>query len=157
MLRQGRFTHQVVRTSDKDQNKSNIYCRALNTLAYIHTYIHTYCIAQNFRGSLISRIFNCSRKYFNENSWYAACGVRVQRVREIISTKSSKIAIRENLDPRKFSAIRYCTILFIYWSDKDLRNKILLFYYWWKYEVPERGKKTLFGKNNYFGGICWLQ
>ena len=66
-----------------------------------------YHIALNFRGSLISRIFNCSQKYFNESFWHAACSVRVQRVHEIISMKSSKIAICENLDPRKFSAIRY--------------------------------------------------
>ena len=31
----------------------------------------------------------------------------MQQVREIISTKSSKIPIHENLDPRKFNAIQY--------------------------------------------------
>ena len=31
----------------------------------------------------------------------------MQQICKVISTKSSKIAIRENLDPRKFSAIRY--------------------------------------------------
>ena len=31
----------------------------------------------------------------------------MQRISEIILMKSSKIAIRENLDPRKFSTIRY--------------------------------------------------
>ena len=70
-------------------------------------YIRNYHIALNFRGSLISRnswIFNCSRKYFNENVWHVACGVHVQRIRE---TKSSKITFRENLDPPKFSAIQY--------------------------------------------------
>ena len=36
--------------------------------------------------------------------------MRIQRVREIISTKSSKIAICENLDPQKFSAIRYTRV-----------------------------------------------
>ena len=35
------------------------------------------------------------------------CSVRMQQIHETISTKSSKIAIHENLDPRKFSAIRY--------------------------------------------------
>ena len=42
---------------------------------------------------------------------YYVCGVRGQRIHENISTKSSKIAIRENLDPRKFSAIRYPFVL----------------------------------------------
>ena len=37
----------------------------------------------------------------------AACAWFRQRICEIISTKSSKTTIRENLDPRKFSAIRY--------------------------------------------------
>ena len=67
-----------------------------------------YRIALNFRGSLISwisRIFNHLRKYFNKNFRHAACGVCAQWVREIISMKSSKIAIRKNLDPRKFSAV----------------------------------------------------
>ena len=32
-----------------------------------------------------------------------------QRIREIISTKFKKTAIRENLDPRNISAIRYYT------------------------------------------------
>ena len=31
----------------------------------------------------------------------------MQQIREIISTKSSKIAIRKNLDPRNFSPILY--------------------------------------------------
>ena len=38
---------------------------------------------------------------------HVVCGMPVQRVHKIISMKSSKIAIRENLDPQKFSAIRY--------------------------------------------------
>ena len=33
--------------------------------------------------------------------------VCVQQICEIILTKSSKIAIRENLDPRKFNTIQY--------------------------------------------------
>ena len=57
--------------------------------------------------SRISRIFNCSWIYFNENFWHVACSVCVQWIREIISMKSLKIAVCENLDPRKFSAIRY--------------------------------------------------
>ena len=60
-----------------------------------------------FHRSLISQIFNRSQKYFNENFWHAACSVRVQRIRKIISAKSSQIAIHENLDPQKFSAIQY--------------------------------------------------
>ena len=135
-----------------------------------------YRLAQNFRGSLISRISrisNRSRNYFNENFWHVKhmqkrrwttsrsylgvfCRIRKgrstkrylrsrhcfahncelergrrsrqcvldrtclyatpilhyvtawawfrQRIREFIS---SKTAIRENLDPRKFSAVRY--------------------------------------------------
>ena len=39
--------------------------------------------------------------------YIAACAWFRQRIREIISTKCSKTAIRENLDPRKFSAIWY--------------------------------------------------
>ena len=38
---------------------------------------------------------------------HVAYSVRVQRICEIISTNSSKIAIHENLDPRKFSAKQY--------------------------------------------------
>ena len=34
--------------------------------------------------------------------------VRVQQIREIVSAKSSKIAIRENLDPRKFVLYGIC-------------------------------------------------
>ena len=67
-------------------------------------------IALNFRGSLMSRIlqiFNHSQKYFNENLWHMAFGVRVQWICKIISTKSSEIAIRENLDSQKFCTIRY--------------------------------------------------
>ena len=62
-----------------------------------------YRIALNFRGSLISRIlqiFNHARKYFSENFWHAACSVRMQRIREIIPTKFSKIASCENLDSK---------------------------------------------------------
>ena len=40
----------------------------------------------------------------------AACSVRMQQIHKIISTKSSKIAIRKNLDPRKFNAIRYVAL-----------------------------------------------
>ena len=81
------------------------------------TVVWKYRIMQNFRGSLISRIFNRSWKYFNENFWHVACGVCVQWICKIISTKSSKIAIRENLDTQKFSAIRYkfCTASNRYW------------------------------------------
>ena len=43
----------------------------------------------------------------------------MQQIREITSTKSSNIAIRENLDPRKFSAIRY--LIKIYWLLHKLR------------------------------------
>ncbi len=35
------------------------------------------------------------------------CGIFEERIREIISMKFSKTAIRENLDPRNISAIRY--------------------------------------------------
>ena len=35
------------------------------------------------------------------------CGVRVHRIREIISMKSLKITIYENFDPQNFSAIWY--------------------------------------------------
>ena len=38
---------------------------ALSRAAVNHSMPH-YRIALNFRGSLLSRIFNCSRKYFNE-------------------------------------------------------------------------------------------
>ena len=37
----------------------------------------------------------------------AACSVRMQQIHKIISTKSSIIAIHKNVDPRKFSTIRY--------------------------------------------------
>ena len=63
-----------------------------------------------FHWSLISRIlqiFNRSWKYFNENFWHAVCSVCVQWLREITSTKSSQIALHENLDPQKFSTIQY--------------------------------------------------
>ena len=76
----------------------------------LQTWVDCHCyyrIALNFRGSLISRIFSRLRKYSNENFWYAVCSVRVQQIHESISMKSSKIAIHENLDPWKFSAIRY--------------------------------------------------
>ena len=66
----------------------------------------TYCIVLKFCGSLISWIFNRLWKYFNENFWHAACSVYAQRIHEIFSTKSSKITIRKNLDPRKFSTIQ---------------------------------------------------
>ena len=64
--------------------------------------IVTYCIALNFRECLISWSL---RKYFNENFWCAVCSVCMQRIREIISTNSSKTDILENLDPWKFSQI----------------------------------------------------
>ena len=41
-----------------------------------------------------------------------ACSVHVQRICKIISTKSSKIVVHENLDPQKFSAIRYIQCCF---------------------------------------------
>ena len=75
-----------------------------------------YRIALNFCVSLISwisQIFNCSRKLFQRNFWYAACTVRVQQIRKIISTKFSKIAICENLDPQKFSTVRYAVGYFL--------------------------------------------
>ena len=90
----------------------------------IKRYWHYYCIALNFRGSLFSRIsciFNHSRKYFNEKFWHAACSVRVQQIREINSMKSSKIAIRENLDPRRFSAIWYIATISAFCRDGQLR------------------------------------
>ena len=60
----------------------------------------------------ISQSFNHSRKYFNENFWHTVCSVCVQRIRKLVSTKSSKITIRKkNLDPQKFSTIRYCSCL----------------------------------------------
>ena len=37
-----------------------------------------------------------------------ACSVHMQRIREIIATKPSKIAICENLDTRKFSTNGSC-------------------------------------------------
>ena len=49
-------------------------------------------------------------KIFDTRRAVCACSVRVQRIREIISTNFSKIAICENLDPRKFSAIRYVCV-----------------------------------------------
>ena len=82
----------------------------LGTLPRLPMYKFVYRIALNFSGFLISRIsriFNCLRKHFKGNFWHAACSVHIQRIRKIISTKTSKIAIRENLDPPKFSAIRY--------------------------------------------------
>ena len=39
-----------------------------------------------------------------------ARGVRVQRICEIILMKISKIAIRKNLGPQKFCAIRYTVL-----------------------------------------------
>ena len=41
--------------------------------------------------------------------YVAVCAWFRQRLRKIISTKSSKTTIRQNLDPQKFSAIRYIT------------------------------------------------
>ena len=64
-----------------------------------------YRIVLNFRMSLFSWILNRSQKIFQWN--FLTRGVCEQQIREIISTKSSKIAIRENLNPREFSAIRY--------------------------------------------------
>ena len=48
---------------------------------------------------------------------YYMCGMCVQQIHKIISTKSSKVAICENLDPRKFSAIWYVTFqcFFVIW------------------------------------------
>ena len=63
-----------------------------------------YRIALNFHGSLISRIFNRFQQYFSKNFWHTACSVRVQQIRKIISIKP---LFTKNLDPRKFSAIRY--------------------------------------------------
>ncbi len=42
------------------------------------------------------------------------CGIFEERIREIISTKFSKTGIRENLDPRNISAIRYTTLILRY-------------------------------------------
>ena len=64
-----------------------------------------YSIALNFRGSLISRIsriFNCLRKYFNESTQRAVCACS-----EFAKLSHEIFAIRENLDPQKFSDIRY--------------------------------------------------
>ena len=73
-------------------------------------------IVLNFRRSLISRIlwiFNHSRKISMKNFWDTVCSVRVQRICKIISTNSSQIAIHKNLDPRKFSTIRYAVYIII--------------------------------------------
>ena len=59
--------------------------------------------------------------------------MRVQRICEIISTKSPKIAIRENLDPRKFSAIRY------YWKEETLRNVL---YFLYRHRCSNLGKSA---------------
>ena len=100
-------------------------------------------VAQNFRGSLISRIlriFNRLRKYFNKNFWLAACSVCMQRIQEIISTNSSKIAIRKNLDPRKFSAIRYNKTYMAYMYNHAVQgNKkwfLTSFWAWCKQQQP---------------------
>ena len=41
----------------------------------------------------------------------------MQQIREIISTKSSKIAICINLDPQKFSTIRYALYTYKAWRQ----------------------------------------
>ena len=41
--------------------------------------------------------------------------MRVQRICETIPTKSLKIAIHENLDPRKFSAIQYIDLFLLHY------------------------------------------
>ena len=94
-------------TSAKSDYKEHVQMSIIN-YSWKLNFAH-YHIALNFHGSLISwilQIFNRLWKYFNESFWHAACGVCVQRIHEIISMKSSKIAICENLDPRKFSAIQ---------------------------------------------------
>ena len=59
--------------------------------------------------------------------------MRVQRICEIISTKSPKIAIRENLDPQKFSAIQY------YWKEEALVNVL---YFLYRYRCSNLGKSA---------------
>ena len=54
-----------------------------------NTVWHAHCIALNFCRSFISWIFNSLQKYFNGNFWHAACSVHVQRIHELISTKSN--------------------------------------------------------------------
>ena len=75
-------------------------------------------IALNFRWSLISRIsriFNCLRKYFNENFWYAACGVRVQVdlfQRNLQKSLFAKIYTLENLALYGMSNIILCLLTY---------------------------------------------
>ena len=77
---------------------------------YVVNFFTGYCIALNFRGSLIlwifSRIFNRLWEYCNENLWHAECEVHVQWIHEIIS----KTVICENLDPWNFCAIQYIQV-----------------------------------------------
>ena len=109
--RGGLILHQVPRGMHRTvlHPLGSVFHHWLNTDHNNIRHSRQYCIALYFCRSLISRIlqiFNHSRKYFNENFWHMACSVRMQQIRKTISTKSSKIAIHKNLDPRKFSTIQ---------------------------------------------------
>ena len=66
-----------------------------------------YRIVLNFHGSLIFVNFQPFAKIFQRK--FLTRGMRCARAASS-QTKSSKVAFRENLDPRNFSAIRYCAL-----------------------------------------------
>ena len=87
-----------------DQQDAQVVCDQLGFFGHVRLSIPC--------STKFSRVFNFANfqpfaKIFQRKFWHVVCSMRVQWICEIISTNSSKIAILENLDPRKFSAICY--------------------------------------------------
>ena len=106
------FHREMKRNGRNSDCKGEVMSRNTLCIPYSAKFSQVFNFANFANFQLFAKVFQ--RKFLT-------CSVRVQQAHKIISTKSSKIAIHKNLDPQKFSTIRYAfpisTMLYYLWCN----------------------------------------